>query len=244
MLDSSTDGRDWERTHDGRGDPRLKLAIFGANGRIGSAVVREALQRGHMVTAAVRSVSSIQVRHHGLIVVEARISDALNVGVTVAGHDAVVDSIGGLGHDNPRISVECIRPLVSGMLDAGVDRLLVVGTAGTLRVPDGGMRKDQDDFPDRLRLEAQAHYEVLEYLRHGTPRQLRWTYFSPPALIEDGERTGNIRLGRDDLMFDESGRSFISTQDFALATLDELEAPNHVRVRFTAISEGDKLAKQ
>src|SRR5690606_27416063 len=116
------------------------------------------------------------------------------------------NSAGGMGRDNPRISIECVEPLLAGMNQAGVRRLLVVGTASTLIMPQGGRRMDQPEFPDRLKTEAQAHAEVLEYLRNLAPSTLDWTYFSPPALIEAGERTGKVVLGKDHLLFDGAGR--------------------------------------
>lgn len=214
----------------------MRIAVFGANGRIGSAIVEEALRRGHSVSAAVRSLDSIHRTHAQLSVVEAYIDDASSVASAVRGHDAVVDSVGGLGHDNPRISFECMVPLTEGLHAAGVDRLLVVGTAGTLEVPEGGMRKDQPDFPSELKDEAQAQAEVLDFLLGIPTSELKWTYFSPPASIDGGERTGRIRLGKDQLMFDSRGRSYISNEDFAIATVEELEQPQHIGCRFTAIS--------
>lgn len=214
----------------------MKIAVFGANGRIGSAIVEEALRRGHSVSAAVRSRDSIDRSYARLSIVEACIDNASSVASAVRGHDAVVDSVGGLGSDNPRISFECMAPLTEGLYAAGVDRLLVVGTAGTLEVPEGGMRKDQPDFPTALKEEAQAQAEALDFL-HGIPTgELKWTYLSPPARIKAGDRTGRIRLGKDQLMFDSQGRSYISNEDFAIAALEELEQPQHIGCRFTAIS--------
>jgi putative NADH-flavin reductase len=214
----------------------LRLVVFGATGRIGRVIVAEALDRGHSVTAAVRAGSTVPADQPALRVVEASIDDARSVERAVRGHDAVVDSVGGLGHDNPRISIECAEPLVEGLRRAGVGRLLVVGTAGTLEVSPGVMRKDSPGFPELLRGEAQAQAELLDFLRGLPAGHIDWTYFSPPALIEPGERTGRYRLGLDELLHDADGNSFISNEDYAVATLDELETPRHSRRRFTAIS--------
>jgi putative NADH-flavin reductase len=214
----------------------MRIVVFGANGTIGSVIVDEALERGHDVTAAVRSPEKVQAKHPNLRVVGARIDDAASVAAAVEGHDAVVDSVGGLGHDNPRISIECMGPLTEGMARAGVRRLLVVGTAGTLEVEPGLMRKDQPSFPDFLMGEATAQVEVQQFLKALSREALDWTYFSPPALIEAGERTGKLTLGRDQLLYNSKGESFISNEDFAIATLDELENPQHLHSRFTAVS--------
>lgn len=215
----------------------MKIAVFGANGRIGRAIVSEALDRGHDVIAAQRSAAAASAAARPrLSVVQAYIDNSDSVAAAVQGADAVVDSVSGLGHENPRISIECIDPLLNGMQTAGVRRLLVVGTAGTLYAAAGVMRMNMPDFPSQLAGEAQAHKEVQAALRSLPPTAAAWTYFSPPALIEDGKRTGSVIIGLDDLLFNEKGDSFISNQDYAIAAIDELEQPRFIRMRFTAVS--------
>jgi hypothetical protein len=215
----------------------MRIVVFGASGKIGQAIVREALDRGHEVTAAVRDPERMTHSHQRLSVSVAQIDDAGSVAQTVAEHDAVIDSVGGLGHENPRISIECAQPLVEGMRRAGVRRLLVVGTAGTLEVAPGLMRMAESDFPEVLRGEAQAQLELQRFLRALPPDELDWTYFSPPALIEPGKRTGAITLGTDRLPRNAADESYISNEDYALVAIDELERPRHTRRRFTAVSE-------
>lgn len=214
----------------------MKIAVFGANGAIGRVIVDEALTRGHQVTAAVRSPDKVDASHADLDVVKAFIDDQASVESAVSGHDAVVDCVGGLNHENTRISIECMEPLTAGLRNAGVRRLLVVGTAGTLEVAPGRMRKDEPDFPEFLAGEAQAQVEVQQFLRALPEDDLEWTYFSPPALIEAGERSGKVELGLDELPKNAAGKSYISNEDFAMATIDELENPRHLRRRFTAVS--------
>lgn len=215
----------------------MKIVVFGANGKIGSVVVEEALSRGHAVTAAVRSPGKVTARHPSLRIVRAQIDDVASVQTTVAGHDAVIDSVGGLGHENTRISIECARPLIEGMKRAGVRRLLIVGTAGTLEVSPGQMRMYQPGFPETLKGEAQAQLELQQFLRRLPPDDVEWTYFSPPALIEPGRRTGKITLGSDELLYNVCGESYISSENYAVAAIDELERPRYIRRRFTAVSE-------
>jgi putative NADH-flavin reductase len=214
----------------------MRIVIFGASGKIGSSIVDEALRRGHQVVAAVRDPSRVLQSDPRLDVAEARIDDRESVEAVVRGADAVVDSVGGLGHENTRISIECMEPLTQGMRNAGVRRLLVVGTAGTLEVEPGRRRMDMPDFPPVLAGEAQAQLEIQEFLAALPPDDLDWTYFSPPALIEAGERSGKVELGLDSLPVNAAGRSYISNEDYAMATIDELEEPRHTHRRFTAVS--------
>jgi putative NADH-flavin reductase len=216
----------------------MQIAVFGARGRIGREIVLEALLRGHSVRSVHRRpplepVSDVPSPAE--TVVEGNVADAGSVRESVQGAEAVVNAVNGLGHDNPGISSECVAPLLDGMAQAGLRRLLVVGTAGTLAVP-GGRRMDQPDFPVRLRAEAEAHAAALTALRAQDPAALDWTYFSPPAVIEPGQRSADVILGLDELMTNEDGASYISRQDYACALIDELESPRHLRTRFTAVS--------
>ena len=72
---------------------------------------------------------------------------------------------------------------------------------------------------------------ALELLRGVS--DLDWTYFSPAAFIEPGSRTGKFRLGEDQLVSDSEGKSRISFEDYAVALVDELEKPAHIKRRFT-----------
>lgn len=60
-----------------------------------------------------------------------------------------------------------------------------------------------------------------------------WTYVSPAAVIEAGERTGVFRVGGDDLLVDDAGESRISIPDYAMAIADELVQGRALRRRIT-----------
>jgi putative NADH-flavin reductase len=213
------------------------ITIFGASGRIGTAVAREAADRGHVVVAAQRRIPDPRpTQHPDITYFRAFIDDPASVAAAVSGSDVVINAVSGLGHENPRISVDCLEPLIEGMLASGVRRLIQIGTAGTLHVAPGIMRMDSDDFPQVLSHEAQAHKELQVKLRSLAPDLISWTYCSPPALIDAGERTGSVILGLDDLLFNSRGESFISNEDYAMVLIDELEQPRFHRTRFTAVS--------
>jgi putative NADH-flavin reductase len=214
----------------------MKIAVLGANGRIGQAVVQEALMRGHRATAAIRSPRKMPPLGRGLSIVETNVVNAGSIATAIEGHDAVVSALGGMDHDNPRIVAESCPAVVEAMTATKVPRLLVMGVAGTLRARDGVEIMDQPDFPSMLVPEGTAHRELEMFLRGLPYGPIEWTYFSPPWDIWPGERTGSYRLGRDDMLYDDDGRSYISIEDAAVAALDELEQPRHVGLRFTAAS--------
>lgn len=211
-----------------------KIALFGANGTIGSRVLREALDRGHQVTAVVRDPSKVTVEHPALTVVTGDVLDPKSVAAAAQGQDVVVSAVG--GGDGPG-HIATIKPaaesLVEGLRTLGdtAPRLITVGGAGSLRTPDGKQVWDTEGLPEFLLQIMHAHGDALDFYR--TVSDVRWTNVSPAGTIEPGERTGTYRTGLDDLVVDENGKSRISTEDYAVALIDEIEKPQHVGERFT-----------
>ncbi|MFO7996597.1 MAG: NAD(P)-dependent oxidoreductase [Dehalococcoidia bacterium] len=210
----------------------MKIAVIGASGQIGSFIRDEALARGHQVTAIVRHPEKITVQDPRLTVVKADILKD-KVDELVKGHDAVISAYNA-GWGNPDIYNEQIKgakAIISGVKKSGIKRLLVVGGAGSLEVAPGVQLMDTVSFPEDVKGGVLATREVLYMLRE--EKELEWTFLSPPASIAPGERTGHYRTGKDQLLKNKEGESKISTQDYAVAMLDELENPQHIRQRFT-----------
>jgi putative NADH-flavin reductase len=90
---------------------------------------------------------------------------------------------------------------------------------------------DTPNFPVEYKSTALAHRDALKLYQN--EKELEWTYISPAAEILPGTRTGIFRTGTDQLLTDEQGKSFISMEDFAIAVIDEIENPKHIRQRFT-----------
>ncbi|MGZ9740529.1 NAD(P)-dependent oxidoreductase [Pseudomonas sp. GNP012] len=198
------------------------IAIIGATGRAGSQLLEEALRRGHSVTAIARDTSKISQRA-GVVTRNVDALDASALQAAIEGHDAVISA----AHFATLPASAVIGPVKK----AGVKCLLVVGGAGSLLLPDGTRVIDSDGFPEAYKAEASAGAEFLANLRE--ERDLDWTFLSPSAEFVEGERTGRFRLGQDDLLVSSEGRSWITFADYAIAMLDELEAPKHSRQRFT-----------
>lgn len=199
-----------------------KIAIIGATGRAGSQLLEEALRRGHSVTAIARDPSKIGQREG----VAGKAVDALDgaaLQAAIAGHDVVISA----AHFATLPASAVIGPVKA----AGVKRLLVVGGAGSLLLPDGTRVIDSAGFPAEYKAEAGAGAVFLDNLRQET--DLDWTFLSPSAEFVEGERTASFRVGKDDLLVSREGRSWISFADFAIAMLDEIEVPKHSRQRFT-----------
>jgi putative NADH-flavin reductase len=192
----------------------MKIALFGATGKIGSRIAAEAKHRGHRVTA-----------------VKTDILDSDGVAEAVRGHDAVVSAVGPRQNAPPTILVDAARSLLDAMRKVRVRRLIICGGAGSLEVKPGLQLVDTPDFPEAWRPIANAHRAALAIYRR--VNDLDWTYISPAAFISPGERSGIFRIGGDQLLVDGKGESRISMEDFAVAVLDEIENPRNIRKRIT-----------
>jgi putative NADH-flavin reductase len=207
----------------------MKVVLFGASGMIGSRVLEELVRRGHMVKAVVRHPEKIKPAS-GVTAAGGDVTDSTGVANAVRGEDAVISAYSP-PRTEPGVLVEVARALVAGLREAGVRRLIVVGGAGSLEVAPGVQLVDTPSFPDAWMAIALAHRDVLPVLK---ATDLDWTYFSPAALIEPGQRTGKFRLGGTRLVANDHGESKISVEDYAIALVDELEHPGHLRQQFTA----------
>lgn len=198
-----------------------QVALIGASGHAGSRLLAELSDRGHQVTAIARNRDNIELLP-GVSAKQGDAGDREALAVLLKGHDAVISALPFRTSD--------VKTLVGALRDAGVSRYLVVGGAGSLEVAPGEKLIDQPDFPEAYQPEARAGGEFLDFLRG--VEDLEWTFLSPSAEFVAGRRTGRFRLGNDELLTHEGG-SRISFEDYAVAMVDELETPTHVRQRFT-----------
>jgi putative NADH-flavin reductase len=198
----------------------MNVVLIGMTGRVGSRLATELLARGHQVTGIARDISKAAPQP-GLTLKQGDATVAAALAPLLAGHDAVISST--------RFANTDAVALIAAVKQAGVPRLLVVGGAGSLEVAPGVALIDTPEFPALSKVEAGLDF--LNTLRLET--ELDWTFLSPSALFEPGERTGVFRSGKDQLLVDGQGKSWISMEDYAIAMVDELEQPKHRRSRFT-----------
>lgn len=212
----------------------MKLVIYGAGGRIGSRIAAEAVSRSHTVVGVVRHPDGTD-QIDGVELVGGDLSDAPRVTAMADGADVVVSSIGQSPGDPPQALVDAACGLIAGLDAAGGGRFVWVGGAGSLLMPSGKALLDTIDLtqvPEAALVSSRAQVAakaVIEAEAGG----LDWTYLSPPLQIEPGERTGRYRLGTDEVVFEAPGKSRISMEDYAVALLDEIEAPRFSKQRFT-----------
>jgi putative NADH-flavin reductase len=208
----------------------MKIVLFGATGWIGSCILKEALSRGHEVTAVLRDTSKLAPAPN-LEVVLGDLFDGHTVEAVARGKDAILSAYGpGVGQGDPRTLVTAANMLVEGARKAGVSRVIVINGAGSLEVAPGVPLIDTPQFPEDWKPLGRAHADALAIYRASS---LDWTALSPAAMVQPGERTGTYRAGSELLVMDEQGNSSISPEDLAVAMLDELERPQNVGRRMT-----------
>jgi putative NADH-flavin reductase len=239
IMQANVFGADGHTTKES-GVDSLKILVYGATGKIGRHVVHEALNRGHRVTAISRDPSRVTRTHNSLSAVKGDILDPGSVAVLVAGQDVVVISVRGIvgKSKDPHETVAYIgaTTVVNTLRAMGDDapRLIHVGGSGSLEVKPGVLYADQLPkiiLPKKLELEIAAQVLVLDYLR--TVSNVGWSYATPAKNFTNGKRTGNFRIGGDQLMEDARGRSRISRADFAVALIDEAENAKYDQQRFS-----------
>ncbi len=217
----------------------MKVVIFAATGRAGSSILNELVSRGHQVVAVARDLDKLPKQlPESVQPVQADLSSADRIAEIITGADAVVSAFGPSSSD-PRYTsdmsytdqlVGVTERLIAAVDEAGVSRLIVVGGAGSLEFSPGVTVLKSGYWPEQYVPIATSHVKAFAALKASA---INWTYFSPPMLIQPGERTGKFRLGGDALIRDEQGKSWVSFEDYAIALVDELERPAHERARFT-----------
>lgn len=213
----------------------MKVAIIGASGFVGSNLVKEATNRGLEVTAIARNVEKINVENINKVAVD--VNQVNELSEALKGHDVVISAFNA-GWTNPNLYDDFIKgseSIQQAAKQAGVQRMIVVGGAGSLYANEKEQLVDSPDFPADIKPGATAARDYLNTLKE--EKELDWVFFSPAIEMHPGVtvgRTGKYRLGKDQPIFDENMVSKLSPEDVAVVLIDEIEKPKHHKERFTA----------
>jgi putative NADH-flavin reductase len=209
----------------------MKIALIGASGFVGSAILKEAVSRHHDVVGLVRNPEKVEKSAH-VTATKIDVNDTKALTSAITDADVVIASyVGPRGDADIYTKHRAGSASIVEAVKAAGKRVLVIGGAGSLYAPDGSQFVDSDQFPKEYREEARAARDVLGDIKKETA--LDWTFLSPAFVLKPGERTGKYRLGLDNPVFNDKGESSITAADLAIAVLDEIEKPKHSRKRFT-----------
>ena len=209
----------------------MKIALIGASGFVGSAILNEAVSRGHSVTAIVRDTSKLNP-HPQVRAVAVDAQDPQALADVLKGHDRVISAYNP-GWSAPDIHDQYLKgaSAIVEAANAAHSWLLVVGGAGSLEIAPGVQLVDTPDFPAEWKQGALAARDGLTALRREAA--LDWRFVSPPVFLEPGEKRGGYRLGGDQVLFSGDKPAGITVGDLADGVLNEAETPAHLRQRFT-----------
>ncbi|WP_343618241.1 NAD(P)H-binding protein [Flavobacterium sp.] len=211
----------------------MKIALIGATGFVGSAILNELADRKQEITAIARTPKD--TANATWIAADIFNVDALEE--ILKGHDAVVNAYNP-GWTNPNIYDDFLagsKAIQEAVKKSGVKRYITIGGAGSLFVAPGLQAVDTPDFPKEFYAGATAARDYLNILRE--EKELDWAFFSPAFEMHQGittGRTGKYRLGLENPVFNDEQRSILSVEDLAVVIADEIETPKHHQVRFTA----------
>ena len=210
------------------------VLLIGATGFVGSAVLNELVSRGHKVTAVVRNIKKV-AKGELLDAVKEDVANVDAIAKLAEGKDALISAYNP-GWTNPDIATlisENYPKILSAAKKSGVERLLIVGGAGTLFCAPGLRVVDSGAIPEEIMggVRPLGDFYLNTLMNEN---DIDWVFFSPAGVFDQqGKKTGNYRLGKDDLIVDAEGNSHISVQDYADAMVNELEKPAHHKERFT-----------
>jgi putative NADH-flavin reductase len=212
----------------------LNIVVYGGSGAIGSRIVNEAAARGHKVTVVDKSPKA-DIAPKGVTVVSGDALDPKDILKNIAGADVLISSVVVRPAPTPDFALRIVKSEVEALRQqAGPKktRLMIVGGASSLYNAQG--QRIIDTFPGgRANGEVGAAVDALDWLRSDVKDSVSWTFFSPAGNIRPGTRTGKFRIGGEQLVTDDQGRSAISMEDYAVAMLDEVEKPKYINNRFT-----------
>jgi len=197
----------------------MKIIVFGATGKTGQHVLHAALAKGHEVTAFGRSVERIDIDNAALETYKGDVFDADSVSGAIAGHDAVIVSLGSTGLGDKTTLATGTSAIVDAMAAHDVQRLVVMSAAGVGDSWQQIPRSSRLIFRTMLR-NIFADHEAQEAIIEKSG--LDWTIVRA-AVLKDDPATGHYTASN------TGPNTRITRADAAAALVDQLHDTSHSR---------------
>jgi putative NADH-flavin reductase len=215
----------------------MRITVFGATGRIGTEVVRQAIDAGHRVTVVVRDPAGLAGLRPDRVVTAAVTGAAPEVlADAVSGADAVLSGLGPRSRADLRLNESATTAIVRAMKATDARRIIVVSAAPVSTTPSPGrprpprhdpgegfvMRTVLTPMVKRVLGWRYADLAIMEDVLRNS--ELDWTSVRPPRLT-DKPRTGRYRTAIGQNL---PGGALISRADVADLMLAAIERPETV----------------
>lgn len=211
-----------------------KVGINGATGMAGSATFKAAQNAGLDVTAIVRNADKAkQNLGSDIQILE---TDAFNLTKSdLEQFDVVVDAFA-TAPEQAYLHTDLAAHLVAVLRETDSPRLIFILGAGSSFVGNGEQRHyAYDDIkadPNNAAWQSIPENQLYELNFLKDVKNVNWTGISPGQLFVPGELATKILYGKDDMLFDEQGRSQTTSETMAKAIIDEIITPAHKQERF------------
>lgn len=211
----------------------MRIAIIGATGHVGRAITKEAITRGHQVTAIVRNAHKAEALFGDQVKILAKDAMALTK-ADLTNDDLIVDAFASA---KAYEHVDLAARLVSFFREDQTTQLSFVIGASTLHKADGqtmleDTRKRFAGAPWLVGMVEQNHeFAFLQLVS-----DVNWTAVTPSTDFTDGPKTA-YRLGASEVITSAAGKPEVAVANFAAAVLDEGEKPQHLRKQFAVVDE-------
>ncbi|KAA3646776.1 MAG: NAD-dependent epimerase/dehydratase family protein [Chloroflexi bacterium] len=170
----------------------MKLAIFGATGKTGLELVKQALKQQHSVTAFVRDPNRLTIEDKNLTFISGDVFDPASVAQAIQGQDAIICALG-TGSDLKKTTVRTTGTIniIRGMQEHKAKRLMVVTAMGVAESWDSLSLFNKFFFATLLKSSRDDHETQEAAVRESG---LDWTIIRPSGLT-DTPRTGVYEVG-------------------------------------------------
>ena len=211
----------------------MKVLLFGGTGNIGQRIIKEALRKGYWVNAVQRNPANFTIKDSKLTVTKGDMLNETEVRQLIKDAEVVVSAISPSGTSTPEQFKRANINLINVLEKHPTLRAIIVGGAANTEITPGVRAMDSpmmEQIPEEWKPDIYAHAAVLDLYKASNTN---WTYFSPAVIVGPGERTGKYRLGTTNMIFDSNGESRISYEDYAMALVEEIASPQHIREQFS-----------